>query len=72
MSFLKVMGIIVVVQVVLTVIGGEVFSCTPITPSHWLVIILMALTIIPVDMIRKVIFNSIKKENVKEQVVEAA
>ena len=72
MSFLKVMGIIVVVQVILTIVGGDFFSCTPITPVHWLVIIVMAFTIIPVDMIRKVIFNGLVKENTSESVVEAA
>lgn len=72
MSFLKVMGIIVVVQVVLTIVGGEFFSCTPITPVHWLVIIAMAFTIIPIDMIRKVIFNSLDKEKSSQNIVEAA
>jgi len=60
MSFLKVMGVIVIVQAALTLVGGELFSCTPITVKHWLVIIAMAFTIIPVDMIRKVIFNSLR------------
>lgn len=61
MSFLKVMGVIVIVQAALTLVGGELFSCTPITVKNWLVIIAMAFTIIPVDMIRKVIFNSLDK-----------
>ena len=60
MSFLKVMGVIVIVQAALTLVGGELFSCTPITVKNWLVIIAMAFTIIPVDMIRKVIFNLAK------------
>ena len=72
MSFIKVMGVIVVVQIVLTLIGGEVFSCTPISPSHWVVVILMALTIIPVDMIRKVIVNILNKKSLKQDVVEVA
>ena len=72
MSFIKVMGVIVVVQIVLTLIGGEVFSCTPISPSNWVVVILMALTIIPVDMIRKVIVNTLNKKSLKQDVVEVA
>ena len=71
-SFLKVMGIIVVVQVILTIVGGDFFSCTPITSGHWLVIIAMAFTIIPVDMIRKFIFNNLVKEKTSESIVEAA
>ena len=48
------------------------FSCTPISINHWMVIILMAVTIIPVDMIRKAIVNIFNKETVKQNVVEAA
>lgn len=72
MSFLKVMGIIIVVQIVLTIVGGELFSCTPIEPMHWLVVIVMAITIIPVDMIRKSILNIFNKEATKQEVVETA
>lgn len=70
MSFLKVMGIIVVVQMLLTIIGGELFSCTPISLNHWIVIIFMASTIIPIDMLRKVITNSFENEYSKREVVE--
>ena len=48
------------------------FSCTPISISHWGVIILMAITIIPVDMIRKAIVNTFSKKTVKQNVVETA
>ena len=56
-GFLKVMGAIIVVQVILTFVGGEFFSCTPLNLAQWITVIIMALTIIPFDMIRKVIFN---------------
>lgn len=72
MSFLKVMGVIVIVQAALTLVGGELFSCTPITVKHWLVIIAMAFTIIPVDMIRKVIFNSLDKEKNLKNLAKSA
>lgn len=72
MSFLKVMGVIVIVQAALTLVGGELFSCTPITVNHWLVIIAMAFTIIPVDMIRKVIFNSLDKEKDLKNLAKSA
>ena len=72
MSFLKVMGVIVIVQAALTLVGGELFSCTPITVKNWLVIIAMALTIIPVDMIRKVIFNSLDKEKDLKNLAKSA
>lgn len=70
MSFLKVMGIIVLVQMLLTIIGGELFSCTPISLNHWIVIIFMAMTIIPIDMLRKVIINNLKNESTKREIVE--
>lgn len=72
MSFLKVMGVIVIVQAALTLVGGELFSCTPITVKNWLVIIAMAFTIIPVDMIRKVIFNSLDKEKNLKNLAKSA
>ncbi len=72
MSFLKVMGIIILVQGLLTIIGGEMFSCTPISISNWLVIIFMAITIIPVDMIRKAIVNNFSKDVVKQNMAETA
>ncbi|WP_297636140.1 cation-translocating P-type ATPase C-terminal domain-containing protein, partial [uncultured Clostridium sp.] len=56
-GFIKVMGIIIVVQVVLTFVGGKIFSCTPIEPFHWLVIITLAMSIIPLDILRKIVFK---------------
>ena len=54
-GFLKVMGIIVLVQIILTFIGGELFSCAPFGIQGWIAITLLALTVIPVDLIRKAI-----------------
>ena len=67
MKFIKVMAIIVVVQIVLTYVGGSIFNCTPIAIGHWPIVILLAATIIPVDMLRKLMFSS-KKEH--EEVVQ--
>ncbi|MGL4453058.1 MAG: calcium-translocating P-type ATPase, PMCA-type [Sarcina sp.] len=61
-GFMKVMGIIVVVQIALTFVGGSLFDCTPISPKAWIIVILFALTIIPFDMLRKLIFKE-NKEN---------
>ncbi|MGL5417483.1 MAG: calcium-translocating P-type ATPase, PMCA-type [Clostridium sp.] len=60
-SFLKVMGIIVVVQIALTLVGGSLFSCSPFGAEGWITIIILALTVIPVDMIRKAIFKTAEK-----------
>ncbi len=53
-GFIKVMLVIVLVQIILTFVGGEIFSCTPFGIKGWLIIIVMSLTMIPVDMLRKI------------------
>lgn len=37
---------------------GEMFSCTPFPPAGWLTVYLLALTVIPVDLIRKAVTGS--------------
>ncbi|MBY0754294.1 calcium-translocating P-type ATPase, PMCA-type [Clostridium sardiniense] len=64
-GFLKVMGIIVLVQIGLTYVGGDFFKCTPISLKGWLLVVGIALTIIPFDMIRKIIVKA--KNNGKER-----
>ncbi len=54
-GFLKVMGIIVVVQAIMTYLGGAVLSCYGLNVTEWLVVLVLAITIIPIDLIRKLI-----------------
>lgn len=56
-GFIQVMGLIVIVQVIMTYLGGEVLSCYGLVASEWGFVIVTALTIIPVDMIRKIIIR---------------
>ena len=70
-GFIKVMLTIVLVQIILTFVGGEIFSCTPFGIKGWLIIIVMSLTMIPVDMLRKIIMKSSKKSITYENYVEA-
>ena len=70
-GFIKVMLMIVLVQIILTFVGGEIFSCTPFGIKGWLIIIVMSLTMIPVDMLRKIIMKSSKKSITYENNVEA-
>ena len=70
-GFIKVMLAIVLVQIILTFVGGEIFSCTPFGIKGWLIIIVMSLTMIPVDMLRKIIMKSSKKSITYENNVEA-
>lgn len=69
-DFTKVMGTIVIVQVILTIIGGDLFSCTPITLQNWLVVICLSITIIPFDMLRKLIDKLLFKDDSEIKEIE--
>lgn len=60
-GFWQVMILIVAVQVLMTDFGGDILRCYGLSPSEWLLIIVMAFTIIPVDLIRKLILKTVKK-----------
>ena len=52
-GFIKVMGIIIVVQILLTHFGGVIFRCYGLRVEEWIFVLFMAIMIIPVDLIRK-------------------
>ena len=57
-GFLKVMGLIVVVQVIMTYFGGVILRCFGLNAEEWLFVIAMAFIIIPVDLVRKAIVGN--------------
>jgi len=57
-GFLKVMGLITVVQIIMTYCGGVILSCYGLNVKEWLFVIITAILIVPVDLIRKLIFKS--------------
>ena len=57
-GFLKVLGIIAVVQILMTYLGGAVLRCHGLDLVEWLVVLVMAFSIIPVDLIRKTIMKN--------------
>ncbi|MBR3745375.1 MAG: HAD-IC family P-type ATPase, partial [Selenomonadaceae bacterium] len=59
-GFLRVMILIAVVQVIMAQFGGAVMRCYGLTASEWAFVIAMAVTIIPVDIVRKLIISSSK------------
>lgn len=64
-NFMKVWLAMLLTTVILCVIGGpigEMFSCTRFGIQGWILVTLMAITIIPIDMIRKAIFHTAKNE----------
>ncbi|MBR1421791.1 MAG: calcium-translocating P-type ATPase, PMCA-type [Selenomonadaceae bacterium] len=54
-GFLQVMGLIVVVQVIMVYLGGVILRCFGLTINEWMFVIAMAITIIPIDLVRKAI-----------------
>ncbi len=66
-GFLKVMGGIALVQVIMTYVGGQVLRCYGMNGKEWAIVLIMALTIIPLDLIRKLIVNSGKNSESPEK-----
>ncbi|MDR0375492.1 MAG: calcium-translocating P-type ATPase, PMCA-type [Treponema sp.] len=64
-GFLRVLGIIVVVQVALVYLGGAVFNCWGLSAKQWMAIIALALTIMPIDIVRKFIPAFTREREVK-------
>ena len=54
-NFIYVMLSIFVLQFVFVTFGGEVLSVESLTPQGWLICVVMAFLVIPLDMIRKAI-----------------
>ena len=52
-GFLKVVGIIFLIQVIVTYFGGEIFRTVPLLPVEWLYIVAFSIIIIPFDLLRK-------------------
>lgn len=57
-GFLKVLGLITVVQIFMTYLGGAVLSCYGLNAAEWVLVLAMAITIVPVDLIRKAIVRT--------------
>ena len=52
-KFLSVMGFIITLQIVFTYIGGDILRTRGLTLTEWAIVFGLALTIIPVQLIRK-------------------
>lgn len=57
-GFLKILLLIVVIQVIMTDFGGVILRCFGLTLSEWAVVLVLAATIIPIDLIRKLIVRN--------------
>lgn len=61
-GFLTVFGIISVVQILMTYLGRGILSGWGLTATEWLVVLIPAISIIPIDLIRKAIVNASAKK----------
>ena len=61
-GFLTVFGIITVVQILMTYLGRGILSGWGLNPIEWLVVLIPAISIIPIDLIRKAIVNATSKD----------
>ena len=64
-GFLAIIGLITAVQILLTYLGNVIFRCYGLNFTEWLVVLIMAISIIPIDLLRKLIMSLIKKNGKK-------
>ena len=58
-AFVDVMAMIIVIQIIMTYIGGKVLRTAPLLMQEWLVVVGFAVIFIVLDLIRKVIRDQI-------------
>jgi magnesium-transporting ATPase (P-type) len=51
--FVWIMGLVMVVQVLLVFFGGAIFRTVPLEMKHFALVLVLAATVIPIDMLRK-------------------
>ena len=56
-SFRLVMGSVLLLQFVFVTFGGDVLSVTPLNITTWIICLLLALLVIPADMLRKLVIR---------------
>jgi magnesium-transporting ATPase (P-type) len=59
-SFLIVMAVILAMQFVFVTFGGEFLSVESLSPMSWLICVVLAFLVIPIDMIRKALTKRAK------------
>ena len=57
-KFLQVFGIIIIVQVIMTYIGGDILRTHGLNLLQWLFVFGFAIAVIPIDIIRKAVIRS--------------
>ena len=60
-GFWQIMIVIIIIQIILTNFGGDILHCYGLHAGEWLFVILLAFTIIPIDLLRKAVLRIINK-----------
>lgn len=60
--FLRIMLLIIVVQILMTFIGGPILRTTPLNLHEWVMVLGLSVLAIPIDMCRKLIVGAISKK----------
>jgi len=60
-GFLQIMALIVIVQLMLTFVGGKVLRMTPLTKVEWIIVVAMSFSMVIVDLMRKFVFKKLEK-----------
>lgn len=60
-GFVEIILLIAVIQVIMTYAGGVILACYGLTLNEWVFVLGLAVTIIPADMVRKLIVKSLTK-----------
>ena len=58
-AFINVMLLIVAIQVLMTYIGGRVLRTAPLTAQEWTTVVVISLTMVVVDLLRKIIRDQV-------------
>lgn len=59
-NFFKVFGIVLVLQILITYIGGDIFRTYGLSITQWLFVLGLSILVIPLDMIRKFFIKKIR------------
>lgn len=62
-AFILIMSLVAAVQLLIIYFGGEVFRCEPLSAHHLGVTALIAATVIPADILRKILHSKIHSPN---------
>lgn len=62
-GFIQIILLISVVQVIMTYFGGVILRCYGLTLNEWGLVLIMSVSIIPIDLIRKLILKATGKIN---------